>query len=53
MKKCKGCGYPQNPPNSNKIWLSEDGLCSICYSKQIKLKKNNKKPKKIWEYYDN
>jgi len=52
MKKCKKCGYPQTTQALGKIWLSDEGLCSIC-NRIAKYKKVKKKSKKIWEYYKN
>lgn len=53
MKRCKGCGFPQIDWDGKKIWLSEDGYCSVCNFKIHREDKNLKKRtrmKRIWEY---
>ena len=40
MKACKGCETPVNPP-TGKIWISEEGLCSICHHEKHKWEKEN------------
>lgn len=35
LKNCKGCGTSVNPP-TGKIWISEEGLCSVCHHEKHK-----------------
>jgi len=53
MKKCKGCGYPERTASGAKIWMSDDGYCSVCYfkkhRKEMGLKKRTRN-KRIWDY---